>query len=101
MKGVTLKGDVMIETIAKFIGHLTAVSVTAFFVLYRMGLVYLICVSGYKIIFKYDFFSNIFGLALDKNITFHTVPHALWGWFFVCVFAWAALLVEFYKDKQQ
>ncbi len=82
-----------------FLNHFLHVFFMGLYFIYKFGLLYLILVAWYKLIFKYSFFSTLYLLAAHPTYKFSMVPHALWGWLVVAAFAWAAFYIEIQRVK--
>lgn len=64
-----------------------------------LAFIYLFCVSFYKLFFVYHFLGLAFKLALDKNVTFSSVPLAVWGWLAAWLLSWAAIGLEINRHE--
>lgn len=80
------------DEMARGVGHhAKEVAINLFWIVYKLGCVFLLLVSLYKFFFIYDGLQNIFGLACDKNVTFAKVPKVMWAWLFGALISFAAM----------
>lgn len=90
--GVEIMRKEHFDELARGVGnHTKEVAINFFWIVYRLGCVFLLLIALYKFFFIYDGLQNVFGLACDKYVTLATVPKMMWAWLFGAIISFAAM----------